>query len=120
MFTFQTMSPIRLNACGNSSFPSKENVDRAHPTQGVQTQSRVTNSNCRRGVPRVPLSPPRAPQAGMFKVEFCQLIHLVTQLVVPKIESVSSVAPSSKVTRVGQFMRCSSPTFTSSKVEQDP
>lgn len=34
-------------------------------------------------------------------------------------ERVASIAPSFEVTRVGQFMRLSPPTFTGSKVEED-
>ncbi|KAF3641286.1 hypothetical protein FXO38_21693 [Capsicum annuum] len=55
--------PRRSDIRGNFSIPLEDNVDEAHPTQGVETQSTVSYCDCPSGVPLVPTNPSPAGDA---------------------------------------------------------
>lgn len=105
-------------------------MDRTCPSYKVQTRSRVPISNCPHGVPSVPINPfptgdplAQLPQGDISNVKSHYSIHLLTQLVTSKLcqsDPIGVVVISSKVTRVGQFMRLISLNFTGSKIKEDP
>lgn len=77
------MSPRYSKAHVNSFVLLKDNVNGARLAYRVQTQSRVLVYDFPFVVPPVPSSPPRAPQADVLNIEFCQSKPSVTPFLRP-------------------------------------
>lgn len=56
----------------------------------------------------------------MLNTKFDQLIHMFAQLAAFKSDHTTSITPSLKATRVGQFLRLILPVFTGVNDKEDP
>ncbi|KAF3622088.1 Ribulose bisphosphate carboxylase large chain [Capsicum annuum] len=83
-------------------------------------QFRGSVLDCPPRVPLVPSSLSQDPQGDVSKVEFCQPIHMLAQLVASQVERGTSVTPSFMAQKVSQFMRLNPVVFTGVEVEEDP